>query len=84
MYCYCRSQQWCVRSTMPCRACHARHAQHSLFNDVICREAMAARVAVVDLRALLQEADDYSAISPIEPSVKGGEKIAQALTTMLR
>ena len=49
----------------------------SLFNDVICREAMAARVAVVDLRALLQEADDYSAISPIEPSVKGGEKIAR-------
>lgn len=56
----------------------------SLFNDVICREAMAAGVAVVDLRALLQEADDYSAISPIEPSVKGGEKIARALTTMLR
>lgn len=56
----------------------------SLFNDVICREAMAAGVAVVDLRALLQEADDYSAISPIEPSVKGGEKIARALTTILR
>ena len=56
----------------------------SLFNDVICREAMAAGVAVVDLRALLQEADDYSAISPIEPSVKGGEKIARALVTILR
>ena len=63
---------------------HEARSALSLFNDVICREAMAAGVAVVDLRALLQEADDYSAISPIEPSAKGGEKIARALTTMLR
>ena len=55
----------------------------SLFNDVICREAMAAGVAVVDLRALLHEEDDYSVLSPIEPSAKGGEKIARALATVL-
>ncbi len=55
----------------------------SLFNDVICREAMAAGVPVVDLRALLCEAADYSEISPIEPSVQGGEKVARALLTVL-
>ena len=55
----------------------------SLFNDVICREAMAAGVPVVDLRALLQDEDDYSAISPIEPSAKGGAKIARALATTI-
>lgn len=51
----------------------------SLFNDVICREAMAAGLAIVDLRALLRDKEDYSEISPIEPSAKGGRKIAQAL-----
>lgn len=51
----------------------------SLFNDVICREAMAAEVSVVDLRVLLCEKEDFSVISPIEPSAKGGEKIARAL-----
>lgn len=55
----------------------------SLFNDIICREAMAAGVPIVDLRCLLREADDYSVVSPIEPSAKGGEKIARALAVVL-
>ena len=51
----------------------------SLFNDTITREAAVAGVSVIDLRHVCTEADDYSAISPIEPSMQGGKKIAQAI-----
>jgi hypothetical protein len=46
------------------------------FNDVILREAAAAGVPVIDLRVLCREPGDYSEVSPIEPSVRGGAKIA--------
>ena len=49
------------------------------FNDVILREAARAGVPVVDLRLICTERGDYSALSPIEPSVAGGEKIARAV-----
>ena len=51
----------------------------AFFNDVITREAARARVPLLDLRLLCRDSDDYSAISPIEPSAVGGAKIAAAL-----
>jgi hypothetical protein len=50
-----------------------------LFNDVILREAVRARVPVIDLRLVCTDADDYARSSPIEPSVVGGGKIARAV-----
>jgi lysophospholipase L1-like esterase len=46
----------------------------SAFNDVITREAIAAGVPLIDLRLVCDEPDDYA--NEIEPSVKGGRKIA--------
>jgi len=37
------------------------------------------QVPVIDLRIVCNEAEDYSDISPIEPSGKGGAKIAQVI-----
>lgn len=54
----------------------------SLFNDVIVAEAVAFGLPLVDLRHVCTEPDDYSPISPIEPSCQGGAKIAAALRTM--
>jgi hypothetical protein len=51
----------------------------SLFNDVIVSEAVAARLPIIDLRHICTEAADYSDISPIEPSWRGGAKIAAVL-----
>jgi len=55
----------------------------SLFNDVLLRELIAAHIVVLDLRLLCNEARDYSAVSPIEPSEIGGDKIARALQHIL-
>jgi lysophospholipase L1-like esterase len=49
----------------------------SLFNDCITREAFARRLQLIDLRLICDEPDDYA--NPIEPSAKGGEKIAGAI-----
>ena len=51
----------------------------TLFNDVILREAIGAGIPVLDLRLLCDHASDYSPLSPIEPSVLGGAKIATAI-----
>jgi hypothetical protein len=51
----------------------------SLFNDVIVAEAVAAGVSIIDLRRVCTEAQDFSSISPIEPSWQGGAKIAAVL-----
>lgn len=50
-----------------------------MFNDCILRQAAQAGLPVIDLRVLCQDKTDFSALSPIEPSVKGGEKIAKAI-----
>jgi len=55
----------------------------SLFNDVIVREAAGAQMPVIDLRLLCTESSDYSGMSPIEPSVQGGNKIAGAIAALL-
>jgi hypothetical protein len=49
------------------------------FNDAILRAAIAAKIPVIDLRLICTHADDYSPLSPIEPSVVGGAKIADAI-----
>lgn len=46
------------------------------FNDAIVREAARSGVPVLDLRLVCDDPADYSDRSPIEPSVRGGEKIA--------
>ncbi len=49
------------------------------FNDVILREAVLRRLPVLDLRVLCADAADYASSSPIEPSARGGRKIAAAI-----
>jgi hypothetical protein len=51
----------------------------SIFNDVIVSEAAAAGLPIVDLRRICTEHEDYSDISPVEPSSCGGAKIAAVL-----
>ncbi len=59
------------------------HAALSMFNEVILREAIEARVTIIDLRLVCSERSDYSEISPIEPSRMGGAKIAAVLGNFL-
>ncbi len=49
----------------------------SIFHDVITREAFTRRLHLIDLRLICNEPDDYA--NPIEPSAKGGDKIAAAI-----
>jgi lysophospholipase L1-like esterase len=55
----------------------------TLFNDVIVRAAIENALPVLDLRRVCREAEDYSALSPIEPSSHGGAKIAKAIARAL-
>lgn len=47
----------------------------AVFNDAITREATMWNVRIMDLRVLFNSPDDYA--NAIEPSTKGGEKIAR-------
>ena len=49
----------------------------ALFNDVITRAAFAHGLSLIDLRLICNQSADYA--NPIEPSVRGGEKIAAAI-----
>jgi hypothetical protein len=53
-----------------------------LFNDVITREAFARGLSLIDLRLICDRPEDYA--NPIEPSARGGAKIAGAIAAMLR
>jgi lysophospholipase L1-like esterase len=53
-----------------------------VFNDVILRAAVEARAGVIDLRLVCSDPEDYA--NPIEPSVRGGAKIADAIARALR
>lgn len=55
----------------------------ALFNEIILQEAFMVRAPVIDLRLICNEDDDYSMLSPIEPSHSGGEKIARAIASLL-
>lgn len=50
-----------------------------VFNDVISRTAFSVNATLIDLRNICNESQDYSGISPIEPSAAGGGKIARAV-----
>ena len=55
----------------------------SLFNDVIVREAALRDLPVIDLRSVCDAVEDYSHLSPIEPSAVGGRKIAEVIHHVL-
>jgi hypothetical protein len=52
-----------------------------MFNDVILRVAFERRLRVIDLRLVCTEPADYA--NPIEPSDRGGRKIARAIARAL-
>jgi hypothetical protein len=54
----------------------ARVALHA-FNDPILRAALEHGLSLIDLRLVCDEPGDYA--NPIEPSVRGGAKIARAI-----
>jgi lysophospholipase L1-like esterase len=49
----------------------------AVFNDIITRSAFSSGAALIDLRLICGEDEDYA--NPIEPSVAGGEKISAAI-----
>ena len=49
------------------------------FDDIIQQEAGRHDLPVIELREICTEAEDYSGLSPIEPSSIGGMKIVQAI-----
>jgi hypothetical protein len=49
----------------------------ALFNDVITRAAFKRGLPLIDLRLICDLPEDYA--NPIEPSVRGGDKIASAI-----
>ena len=53
-----------------------------MFNDVIFRVASEHQLPVIDLRLVCTESEDYA--NPIEPSGRGGAKIAQAISQVMR
>lgn len=53
------------------------HMALRTFNDFIIRYAALASIPVLDLRLICTEPEDYA--NPIEPSGRGGSKIAQAI-----
>ncbi|MBS0558340.1 MAG: SGNH/GDSL hydrolase family protein [Proteobacteria bacterium] len=53
------------------------------FNDVILREAFSNDLSVIDLRLVCDRAEDYSEVSPIEPSMAGGARIARAIAEVV-
>jgi hypothetical protein len=53
----------------------------SIFNDVIIRQAVANNLPIIDLRLICNEADDYA--NAIEPSDKGGRKIAAKILELI-
>jgi hypothetical protein len=50
----------------------------AVFNDCIIRAAFAAGLPLIDLRLVCAGREDYA--NPIEPSARGGQKIAAAIT----
>ena len=52
----------------------------ALFNEVILEEAASKRLSIIDLRNVCQEQEDYSIISPIEPSAQGALKMVKLIS----
>ncbi|HEX4991788.1 MAG TPA: hypothetical protein VFV45_01040, partial [Rubrobacteraceae bacterium] len=53
----------------------------AVFNDCIIRAALIHGLPLLDLRFVCTEEGDYA--DPIEPSARGGEKIASAVVEMI-
>jgi hypothetical protein len=53
----------------------------AVFNDEISRAAFAHRLPLIDLRLICSDDADYA--NPIEPSAKGGAKIAGAIARLV-
>jgi hypothetical protein len=86
--------QNCVARKLPLAVCAIyngnfpdRHYQECVavaltaFNDAIVRTAMDHELSVLDLRTVCSSAPDYA--NAIEPSSRGGEKIAQGIVDMV-
>ncbi|MGA2612234.1 MAG: SGNH/GDSL hydrolase family protein [Spirochaetia bacterium] len=56
----------------------------SIFNDVIIREATTLGFPVIDLRTICYDESDYSSVSRIEPSSRGGMKIAKKIAAIVQ
>ena len=54
----------------------------TVFNDGIVRAAFSHSLPLLDLRLICTEEEDYA--NPIEPSTRGGEKIAQAIAEFVK
>jgi hypothetical protein len=52
----------------------------TIFNDCITREAFSRALPLIDLRLICNKDDDFA--NPIEPSVRGGAKIAAAVVAL--
>ena len=53
----------------------------ALFNDMITRAAFSEGLPLIDLRLICNEEEDYA--NPIEPSARGGEKMAAAIAGLV-
>src|SRR5918997_3813787 len=53
----------------------------SLFNDVITRAVFSRGAPLIDLRLMFSDAGDYA--NPIEPSARGGDKIARVIAALV-
>jgi hypothetical protein len=53
----------------------------TIFNDSILREAFLRGLPVIDLRTMFDDDADYA--NDVEPSVKGGAKIARAISSLV-
>lgn len=56
----------------------------NVFNELIGEQASLRAIPVLRLDEICVEADDFAAVSPIEPSAKGGRKIVDAIIAHLR
>jgi hypothetical protein len=63
---------------------HELRSALSLFNDLIVRTGVKSGVPILDLREICTDHADYSTLSPIEPSVVGGNKIAGRLVSIVQ
>jgi hypothetical protein len=54
----------------------------TMLNDCITREAFARELSLIDLRLICDSDDDFA--NPIEPSVRGGAKIARAIARFVK
>lgn len=55
-----------------------------IFNDSIAIEAFRVGAKIIDLSAVCCDFNDYSEISPIEPSSQGGRKIAKEILKTIK